>query len=198
MARTVGVLCARGGPWSRAVLCAALVACGSGAPEGATLDDPEQAGVAATTAGVEEPADRQQRDEGSPEDPALPVVPPVAPRDVAADAPADHCAVAHLGLDLRALPTRTSPSGVDMFVLGQADHLRELAGAPPLRVGHIPGTGVLYAYFDAATPAAALSRCERSVAQYLAAAPRLPVTMEPGAQLIDTCRACDPPPAHTP
>ena len=85
-----------------------------------------------------------------------------------------------------------------MFVLGQADRLRELAGAPPLRVGHIPGTGVLYAYFDAATPAAALGRCERSVAQYLAVAPRLPVTMEPGAQLIDTCHACDPPPAHTP
>jgi hypothetical protein len=100
------------------------------------------------------------------------------------------CATATLGLDLRALPAGTGPAGVDAFVLGQGDALRALAGDPPLRLGHIPGVGVLMLTFAASPSEAALARCEGVIARYLERAPRLPVTMDPAASLTEACHAC--------
>lgn len=113
---------------------------------------------------------------------------PAPPADPSASR---ECVVVHLGFDLRALPTNTSPSGVDMFVLHQADELRRATPGAPPRFGHFPGTGVLYAFFDGGRGPAEVARCERALAAYLPTAPRLPIQMEPAVQVTEPCRPCE-------
>lgn len=117
-----------------------------------------------------------------------PTLEPAPPPDPSASR---ECVEVHLGLDLRALPTNTSPSGVDMFVLHQADELRRATPGVPPRIGHVPGTGVLYAFFDGGRGPAEVARCERALAAYLPAAPRLPVHMEPAVSVTEPCRPCE-------
>lgn len=104
------------------------------------------------------------------------------------------CAEVHIGLDLRALPRGTSPSGIDMFVLGQASDLAGKApsGAPP-EIRTMPGAGLFDAVFRGAAPVDEVERCAQTVAAYLATAPLLPILMEPAAQVITACRPCSPP-----
>jgi hypothetical protein len=100
------------------------------------------------------------------------------------------CAEVGLGIDLRALPTDTSIAGIDSFVLGEGQDLRDAAPAgAPLRVYPISGWGTLRAQFDGATPAEALARCERTVAAYLPGAPRLP-DASAAVSVTSACRAC--------
>ena len=115
---------------------------------------------------------------------------PAAARDAR---PWAGCAVVHLGFDLRALPHGTRGNGVDMYVRSRAQDLADLAGAPEMRMAHIPGTGVMWGYFDAADERAALSRCERAVVRYLEDPPMLPVIREPAVLVIEACRPCAPP-----
>ncbi|MBI2893409.1 MAG: hypothetical protein HYY06_07640 [Deltaproteobacteria bacterium] len=105
------------------------------------------------------------------------------------------CAEVQIGLDLRALPTGTSDSGMRMFVLGEADDLSSNAPAgprPTIRV--TPGTTVFAAAFGGTDDADAVSRCERTVTAYLPTAPRLPILMAPAARVITACRPCPGPP----
>ena len=100
------------------------------------------------------------------------------------------CVVVHLGLDLRALPTNSSPSGVDMFVLHEADELRRATPGAPPRIEHVPGAGVLYAFFDEGRGPAEVARCERALAAYMPTAPRLPILMEPAVHVTEPCQPC--------
>jgi hypothetical protein len=89
------------------------------------------------------------------------------------------------------LPTHTDTRGVDMFVRGEAQDLRDVTpGEPAPRVFTTPGAGSLLAKFDATTAKAALNRCEQAVAEYLKAAPRLPILMTPAAHVTTPCRRC--------
>lgn len=123
--------------------------------------------------------------------PAAPA-PHAAPPDAAppADAPAlsRSFVEVELGLDLRALPTHSTPGMIDMYVLGQGDDLRNLAPAGvAVEIRHVPGWGVLYARFRAPDPAVARDACAKTVAAYLAHAPDLPVIHTPGAQVTTPC-----------
>jgi mono/diheme cytochrome c family protein len=81
-----------------------------------------------------------------------------------------------LGLDLRALPTHSSPEHVDMYVLSQGDRLRDAAPAGvDIEIRHVPGWGVLYAVFRAATLSDARAACKRVITAYMADPPRLPL-----------------------
>lgn len=78
-----------------------------------------------------------------------------------------------------------------MFVRGEAQDLRDVTpGEPAPRVFTTPGAGSLLAKFDATTAKAALNRCEQAVAEYLKAAPRLPILMTPAAHVTTPCRPC--------
>lgn len=97
---------------------------------------------------------------------------------------------AELGLDLRALPTGSTPDEIDMYVLGQGDDLRGMAPAGvDVEIRHMPGAGVLFARFRAPDLATARAACEHTLEAYLAQAPRLPVIHEPGVQLTTPCHA---------
>jgi hypothetical protein len=91
---------------------------------------------------------------------------------------------AEIGLDLRALPTGTSP---DQFVLGQGQDIRDLApSGVDIEIRHVPGAGVLYAVFR--SPANdARAACAQVIGAYLAHAPKLPVVMTSAAQLVTPC-----------
>ena len=81
-----------------------------------------------------------------------------------------------LGLDLRALPTHTSPEHIDMFVLAQGDRMRELTPAGvDLEIRHVPGWGVLYAVFRAPSLAGARAACNQVVKAFMADPPHLPI-----------------------
>jgi hypothetical protein len=151
-----------GGP---AVLALVLAACG--APAALPAPSPEPAS---------EPA-------------AEPAAEPVA-EPAAEPAPAA-CARVHLGLDLRAIGSDRSQSGIDMFVLSQAQELLDRAppGPEPI-VRHLPGTGILDVDFGAPSEPEALERCERALAAYLPEAARLPILMEPAVQVIEPCAPC--------
>lgn len=103
------------------------------------------------------------------------------------------CAVVHLGFDLRALRHGTRGNGVDMYVRSRADDLAQLAGEPTMRMAHIPGTGVMWGYFDAVDTDSAVGRCEGAVTRYLQDPPRLPILMEPAVTVVQPCRPCDAP-----
>lgn len=122
----------------------------------------------------------------APAPPARPVAPRPAPD---APPPSPHRFVeAELGLDLRALPTGSTPDMIDTYVLAQGDDLRALAPAGvDVEIRHVPGWGVLVTRFRAPELAAAHTACERTVAAYLAHAPQLPVIHAPGAQLTTPC-----------
>jgi hypothetical protein len=113
-----------------------------------------------------------------PPEPAQPALPPF-------------CAEVDIGLDLRALPTHAGPDGVDMFVRGEAQDLRDVTAEDPPRIFTTRGVGTMRARFDATSASAAQSRCERAVAAYLKTAPRLPVLMTPAAHVTTSCRSCE-------
>jgi hypothetical protein len=99
-------------------------------------------------------------------------------------------AEAKIGLDLRALPVGTPASGIDIFVLAQADRMRELA--PPgtdLEFRRVVGTGVLDVIVRADGEAEVI--CSKIVSEYLEHAPRLPVIRTPAAQLVVPCTLVD-------
>lgn len=137
-----------------------------------------------------------------PAPPTEPAPPPASPRPeppppsqpppaTPATSPLAACAEADIGLDLRALPTDAGVDGIDLFVRGEAQDLRDVTpGQPPPRIFVTSGVGSLHALFDADSAAAAMTRCERAVAAYLATAPRLPVLMTPAADLTAACRPC--------
>ena len=103
-------------------------------------------------------------------------------------APPHRLVEAALGLDLRALPTGSTPDEIDMYVLGQGDDLRRMAPAGvAVEIRHMPGAGVLDARFRAPDLATARTACEHTIEAYLAQAPRLPVIHEPGVQLTTPC-----------
>jgi hypothetical protein len=139
------------------------------------------------------PSDGPDASAAAPSGPEPSVEPPVGPG--ASTAAAAHgTAAATIGLDLRALPTSATSSGIDMFVLGQGDRLRALA--PPgaeVEIRHVPGTGGLIPVFRAPTEAEAEALCVRVVAEYLEHAPRLPVIMQPAAHLVEPCRVVEDP-----
>lgn len=107
--------------------------------------------------------------------------------------PAPPCAEVQIGLDLRALPTRTSSRGIDLFVAAQTGEFEDKAPpGTPLRFLHWPGLGLFQASFDDPDPKAALARCEATVTRYLASAPRLPVIHQPAARVASPCKPCSP------
>lgn len=103
------------------------------------------------------------------------------------------CAEVHLGLDLRALPTNTTPEGIDMWVRGQAWDLQEAAsGEPAPRTYVMQGAGSVHGQFDAPTESGALARCEQALAAYLPTAPNLPlIGSGSAAHVIVPCRPCE-------
>jgi hypothetical protein len=172
------------------ILLAAL-ACGATPPR---LDAPPPASTAPPSSATPPPAPLTTPPATPPAEPP-PAEPPPPPPPVeptpAAPATATHCAEADIGLDLRALPTDAGLDGIDMFVGGEAQDLRDVTpGQPPPRIFVTAGVGSLHALFDADTAAAAMTRCERAVAAYLATAPRLPVLMTSAADLTTACRRC--------
>jgi hypothetical protein len=104
-----------------------------------------------------------------------------------------------IGLDLRALPANSSADHVDLFVLGEGDRLRNMA--PPgvdVEIRHMPGAGVLYVVFRAATVSTARAACDRTVAVYFADPPRLPILTShgkplPAAHITEPCHDGVPP-----
>jgi outer membrane protein OmpA-like peptidoglycan-associated protein len=95
------------------------------------------------------------------------------------------------------LPAGSPAGAIDMFNGAQATDFAE--GAPDRPVPRLftqPGVGGFVGAFDAATPAEALAHCQRAVGAYLPAAPRLPVIMDPAAQVVEPCAPC-PAPAGT-
>ena len=117
----------------------------------------------------------------SPEPPPQPVQPPLPP----------FCAEVDIGLDLRALPTHAGQNGIDMFVRGEAQDLRDVTPGDPPRIVTASGAGSLQARFDATSANAALTRCEQAVAAYLKTAPKLPILMTPAAHVTTPCRRCE-------
>jgi hypothetical protein len=113
-----------------------------------------------------------------PPEPAQPALPPF-------------CAEVDIGLDLRALPTHAGLDGVDMFVRGEAQDLRDVTAGDPPRIFTVSGVGSMKARFDATSANAAQSRCERAVAAYMQTAPTLPVLMTPAAHVTTPCRGCE-------
>lgn len=111
--------------------------------------------------------------------------------------PAAPCAEVSIGLDLRVLPSDPSPSSIEHYVSAQADRLvgHAQAGEQP-RVEAARDHGAMRAWFDGSTDVDAIARCERTVDAYLASAPRLPVLMEPAADVTSPCRACAAATAH--
>lgn len=139
-----------------------------------------------TTARADTPADTSARTE----------TPTDTPRDQrAAEADvltARPCARVDIGLDLRALPHPPSEGSINMFVLSQIEKLRERAPASAnVRMMHTPGVGMMSAFFEAEDVARAISVCTRTTRAYLDHAPRLPISMEPAAQVTTGCRACE-------
>lgn len=99
---------------------------------------------------------------------------------------AESCAEVHVGLDRRAIPTTAS---YDAFVGREAGTLATLA--PESRVYRFPGTGVVIAFYQAATGHAAMARCEQTIASYLARAPNLPlIGMGSAASVTEPCAPC--------
>lgn len=79
-----------------------------------------------------------------------------------------------------------------MFVLGEGDDVVSHATPGPRpEVRHMPGAGVLWISFDAASASDAIARCEQTIAAYLPEAPRLPIIMEPAVAVTEPCRACE-------
>lgn len=108
-----------------------------------------------------------------------------------ASAPARVCVHVDIGLDLRALPQPASQASIDMFTLGQIDDFRELA--PPasnVELRYQPGVGAMTADFTGVDEASARTACEQTVDRYMEQAPRLPILMEPAAQVTVPCAPC--------
>jgi hypothetical protein len=161
------------------LVCVQVCASGCGSASGPTSDGPGPAEVGERVGGAPVVA---------PSSPAVPE-PPAAPAEAALPG-GGGAAAATIGLDLRALPTNAGAQGTDMFVLGQGDRIRRLAPAGvEVEIRHVPGSGVLIPVFRAATAAEAEAVCAQVVAAYLEHAPRLPVIMEPAAQLVEACHA---------
>ena len=98
------------------------------------------------------------------------------------------CAFVRIGIDLRVLPTTALPAQREMFVRGEASDLTAAAGpGPTLDVRTWPGTGVVEALFGAESDEAAVQRCDGAVHTYIADAPRIPVTDDPAASVVEPC-----------
>jgi hypothetical protein len=118
-----------------------------------------------------------------------------APPDPAADAapPATRgpgCATVDFFVDLRALPTNTSPEHMDLFVRGEASDFAALASGGPPPAMFTNGGSSLEARFDGASDRDAVARCQRTVAAYLPTAPRLAGSMASAANVTRPCRPC--------
>jgi len=168
----------------RRAACIVLLAACSATPPPSTAPATPPAPVLAP-----EPATPPPANPTTPEPaPATPEPPPTEPPEPPLP---PFCAQVDLGLDLRALPTSTDPDGVDMFVIGEAQDLRDVTfGEPPPRIFNTPGAGILLAKFDATTARSALTRCKQAVAEYMKTAPRLPILMTPAARVTTPCRPC--------
>jgi hypothetical protein len=101
------------------------------------------------------------------------------------------CARTSIGLDLRALPTGTSSSGIEMFGRGEASDFVGLAPASAApQIFMTPGTASFVAVFEAASDVDAKAQCEQTVAAYLPTGPRLPILMTPAAHVTEACGTC--------